>query len=47
MTGIGNVVSTLFSGEGLVIRFSGRGKVLVQTRSLGGELSWLRGFLRN
>ncbi len=46
VTGIGNLVSTLFSGEGLVIRFSGRGKVLVQTRSLGGVLGWLRGFLR-
>lgn len=46
VTGFGGLFSTLFSGEGLVMRFSGRGRVLVQTRSTGGLVGWIRGFLR-
>ena len=46
VTGFGGLFSTLFSGEGLVMRFSGRGRVLVQTRSTGGLVGWIRGILR-
>lgn len=42
--GMGNLMSTIFSGEGLVLRFSGKGKIWVQTRSFGGLVSWLRGY---
>lgn len=42
--GMGNLMSTVFSGEGLVIKFSGTGKVWLQTRSLGGLANWLRGY---
>lgn len=44
ISGMGNLFSTFFSGEGLVIRFKGRGKVWVQTRSMGGLASWLTGY---
>ena len=37
--------STLLSGEGLVMEFSGRGKLYVQTRTLGGVASWLTPFV--
>jgi hypothetical protein len=33
--------STLFSGEGLVCKFSGSGTVWLQTRSQDAFLSWL------
>lgn len=42
--GMGNLMSTIFSGEGLVMRFSGTGKVWLQTRSMGGLANWLRGY---
>lgn len=42
--GMGNLMSTFFSGEGLVLKFSGRGKVWVQSRSLSGLAGWLRGY---
>lgn len=42
--GMGNLMSTFFSGEGLVMKFSGTGKVWMQTRSLGGLANWLRGY---
>ena len=38
---IGGMKSTLFSGEGLVVDFTGPGKLLLQTRSQGDFLSWL------
>ena len=38
---IGGVKSFLFSGEGLVCRFEGRGTVYVQSRNLGALVSWL------
>jgi uncharacterized protein (TIGR00266 family) len=44
--GMGNLFSTFFSGEGLVIEFNGRGKVYMQTRFLGGFTSWLTGYIR-
>ncbi|MGE0496049.1 MAG: TIGR00266 family protein [Vulcanimicrobiota bacterium] len=46
ITGMGNLMSTIFSGEGLVIRFSGSGKVWLQTRSMGGLSGWLSGYCR-
>jgi len=38
---IGGMKSTFFSGEGLVVDFTGPGTVLLQTRSQGDFLSWL------
>jgi uncharacterized protein (TIGR00266 family) len=38
---VGGLKSTLFSGEGLVVRLSGPGRVLTQTRSVDAFLSWL------
>ena len=43
--GMGNIKSTLLSGEGLAMEFSGRGKIYLQTRTLGGAASWLTPFL--
>ena len=39
--GMGNLKSTFLSGEGLVIKFQGNGKVWVQTRTLDGLAGWL------
>jgi uncharacterized protein (TIGR00266 family) len=38
---VGGVKSFLFSGEGLVCEFSGRGRVFVQSRNLGALVGWL------
>jgi uncharacterized protein (TIGR00266 family) len=38
---IGGVKSFLFSGEGLVCEFSGRGNVYVQSRNMDALVSWL------
>jgi len=46
VTGMGNLFSTFFSGEGLVLKFSGSGKVWLQTRSVSGLASWLAGYCR-
>lgn len=43
--GMGSLFSTLFSGEGLVLEFSGRGKIWVQTRTISGFAGWVRGFM--
>lgn len=37
----GGIFSSLFGGEGLVLKLSGTGKVKLQTRSLGGLAGWL------
>ena len=42
--GVGGLKSTLLSGEGLVMNFSGSGKVYLQTRTMGGLASWLTPF---
>lgn len=42
--GMGNLMSTFFSKEGLVMKFSGTGKLWLQTRSLGGLANWLGGY---
>jgi len=44
--GMGSLKSTLLSGEGLVMDFSGTGTVWVQTRHLGGFTHWLIPFCR-
>jgi uncharacterized protein (TIGR00266 family) len=46
VTGMGTLKSTLFSGEGLVLRFQGQGRVWVQTRNLESLAGWVRGFLK-
>jgi len=37
----GGIFSSLFSGEGLVTRVVGKGKIVIQTRSISGLSSWL------
>jgi len=37
----GGIFSSLFGGEGLVTRVTGKGKIVIQTRSLSGLVSWL------
>lgn len=44
--GMGGLKSTLFSGEGLVMRFKGKGKLYLQTRTIGGTVGWLSPNLR-
>ena len=43
--GMGGIKSTLLSGEGLVMRFSGSGTIYLQTRTMSGIASWLRPFV--
>jgi uncharacterized protein (TIGR00266 family) len=43
--GMGGLKQTLFSGEGLIMRFSGHGKLWVQTRHLPSTAGWLSPFL--
>lgn len=44
--GMGNLKSTLLSGEGLVMDFSGNGTLWVQSRNLGSLAHWLNPFCR-
>jgi len=37
----GGIFSSIFGGEGLVTRVQGKGKIIVQSRSLSGLASWL------
>ncbi len=37
----GGLFSSFFGGEGLVTRVSGKGKIIIQTRSISGLASWL------
>lgn len=37
----GGIFSSFFGGEGLVTRVSGKGKIIIQTRSISGLASWL------
>ena len=39
--GMGNLKSTLLSGEGLVMEFGGTGKIYLQTRTMGDMAHWL------
>lgn len=45
--GMGGLKQTLFSGEGLVMSFKGRGKLWVQTRHLRSTAGWLSPFCRS
>ena len=40
-SGMGNFKSTMLSGEGLVMRFRGSGKLYLQTRNVSSVASWL------
>ncbi len=42
--GMGSLRSTLFSGEGLALNFSGTGKIYLQTRTMAGLSHWLTPF---
>jgi uncharacterized protein (TIGR00266 family) len=44
--GMGGLKQTFFSGEGLVLKFRGRGKLYLQTRHLGSLVGWLSPLLR-
>lgn len=44
ITKVGGYKSLFFSGEGLVCRFSGRGKVWIQTRTIPAFATWLNPF---
>lgn len=44
ITKVGGYKSLFFSGEGFVCRFSGTGKVWIQTRSASGFAAWARMF---
>lgn len=46
MSKVGSYKSLFFSGEGLVCRFSGEGRLWVQTRKLGALTHWVRPFRR-
>lgn len=37
----GGIFSSFFGGEGLVARLEGKGRVILQTRSLSGLVSWI------
>jgi uncharacterized protein (TIGR00266 family) len=37
----GGIFSSFFGGEGLVTRVQGKGKIVIQTRSISGLASWL------
>ena len=41
---VGGYKSLFFSGEGLICRFSGQGRVWIQTRKLGAFASWVYPF---
>lgn len=41
----GSLFSSLFSGEGLVLRLRGPGRVYLQTRSMGGLAAWVNSHL--
>jgi uncharacterized protein (TIGR00266 family) len=43
--GMGGIKQTLFSGEGLVMRFSGRGRIYLQTRHMPALAGWLGPYL--
>jgi uncharacterized protein (TIGR00266 family) len=43
--GMGGLKQTLFSGEGLVMRFTGQGKLILQTRHLPSLAGWLSPYL--
>lgn len=47
VTKVGGLKSTLLSGEGFVARFSGKGKLYIQSRTVPSLVGWLEGLLPN
>lgn len=45
--GAGNLKSLLFSGEGLVCHFRGRGRIYLQSRNVKSLVGWVTPFLRS
>lgn len=45
IAGMGGLKSTLFSGEGLVMTFRGKGRLWLQTRTLGATAGWMVPYL--
>lgn len=45
LEGVGGLFQTVFSGEGLVIRFRGQGKIWMQTRDVPQFVDWLEPYL--
>jgi uncharacterized protein (TIGR00266 family) len=41
----GSLISSITSGEGFVTRVEGKGKIIIQTRSISGMVSWLNRYL--
>ena len=39
--GLGGLKSTLLSGEGVAMQFTGNGKIFLQTRTMDGLANWL------
>jgi uncharacterized protein (AIM24 family) len=37
----GNIISSITSGEGFVMRIKGQGKIIIQTRSFSGLAKWV------
>ena len=46
IAGSGGLKQTLFSGEGLLMRFQGRGKILLQSRHFASLAQWLRPYCK-
>ncbi|MBW3539537.1 MAG: TIGR00266 family protein [Planctomycetes bacterium] len=45
LKGMGSIKSTLFSGEGLVLHFTGTGRIYLQTRTMTSLAGWLTSFV--
>ena len=41
----GGIFSSFFGGEGLVTRIEGKGRIIIQTRSLDGLAKWTNGYI--
>lgn len=38
---LGNIINSVTSGEGIVLKFSGRGKIIICSRNIGSFSSWV------
>jgi uncharacterized protein (AIM24 family) len=43
---MGRLVNSVTSGEGVVLRFSGQGKVVICSRNRNAFVSWMRSEIR-
>ena len=41
----GGIFSSFFGGEGLVTRVEGKGRIIIQTRSMSGLASWTNSYI--